>query len=306
MANFEKYDEQDFVKPALLYTLQYFQPSLKKKDTSEHYMQTTIIDLTPAKQPDLEKIVSSEIEFVANQISFKAEWFTVNDYLKLWKKYFKKVLDENMEIRRSFEALESDFADNPNEQFSLMIDSLDMLRLMLETSYDQWHRNIMAEFLKSTLPLELYNMYNLSYIEKISVIKSIIASLTRLRGRLYIIRANEKKIKTELKEFEKQLGKLLDILTKTSRSEFTLRFFLRSSNASKLEDLFMTKPLTLNDDTKEKFTEYLDKFSDNLCELTNFLDKRHLNEDMMLLNSSESESFDDFDEKLREIVLKHA
>ena len=303
--NFENYDNQDFAKSATLYVLQHFQPNLKKKITSERYLKKTAIDLTPDEQPDLEKIISSEIEFVTNQVSFNAEWFTAADYLKLWKKYFTEFLNENIEIQKSLHTLESDFPDDINEQFSLMIDSLDRLRLMLKTSYDEWHRKTMAEFLESTLPLELYNLYNLSYIEKISVIKSLIVDLTQLRRKLHLVRSNEIKIRSALREFEKRHRKLSETLTRMSRSEFTLKFFLKSNNAKELEDLFRTKPLTLNDSTEEKFVEYLDKFRQDLSKLTNFLDKKYLDE-CMTLNSSESELFGDFDEKLRQIVLKHA
>lgn len=302
--SFENYDKQDFAKSAVLYVFQHLQPNLKKKTRSTHHLKKTVIDLTPDEQPDLDKIILSEIDFVANQISFNAKWFTPTDYLKLWKKYFAKFLNENLEIQTSFRAVESDSSDDINEQFSLIIDSLDKLKLMLVTSYNEWHRKTMAEFLESTLPFELYNLYNLSYIEKISVIKSLIAALIRLRGKLHLVRANETKIRMELREFEEQYRELSQILTRVSRSEFTLRFFLRSNNAKELEDLFKTKPLTLNDNAVEKFTEYLDKFSHSIFELTNFLDKKYLNEDIMMLNSSES--FDDFDEKLRQIVLKHA
>ena len=91
-----------------------------------------------------------------------------------------------------------------------------------------------------------------------------------------------------------------------SRSEFAIRFFLRAVNAKELKDLFRTKPLTLHNDTeRERFDEYLDEFRQNLFEMTNHLDERHLDEDIML-NSSDSESFRDFDKKLRQAVLRYA
>ena len=303
--SFENYDKQDFAKSAVLYVLQHFQPSLRKKIASKHYLKKTIIDLTPDEQPDLEKIISSEIEFVANQVSFSANWFSTDDYLKLWKKYFAKFLNEHVEIQEFLQTFESDFPEDTNEQFGLMIDSLTRLTFLLKTSYNEWHRKSMAEFLESNLPLELYNLYNLSYIEKISVMKSLVGDLIRLQGRLHLVRANERKIRVELTKFEKQQRKLSGMFAKLSRSELTLRFFLRSNNAQELEDLFKTKPLTLNSNTEDKFTVYFNKFKQSLTEMTSFLDEKYLDEDMVL-NSSESESFRDFDEKLRQIVLKHA
>ena len=302
---FENYDKQEFAKSATMYVLQHFQPSLKKKTTPEHYMKKTMIDLMPDEQPDLDKIISSETEFAVDKVSFNADWFTTGAYLKLWDKYFTEFLDENAEIQESLQALRSK-PDDTNEQVSLMIDLLNALRQMLRASYGRWHRKMMAEFLESDLPLELYSLYNLSYIGKTSAIKSFRTDLARLQTRLHLVRSNERMITAELRKFKKRRRRLSETLARTFRSEFTLRFFLRAANARELEDLFRTKPLTLNTSPERKrFGEYLGEFRQDLFELTNRLDKKHLDDDIAL-NSSDSESFDDFDEKLRQAILRHA
>ncbi|MYB29491.1 MAG: hypothetical protein F4Y18_00395 [Cenarchaeum sp. SB0663_bin_5] len=302
---FESYDRQKCAESAALYVLQHFQPSLEKKTTPNHYVKKTMIDLMPDEQPDLDKIISSEIEFVVDKVRFNADWFTADDYLKLWKKYFTKFLDENMVIQESLQALRSN-SDDTSEQFGLMMESLEQLQLMLKNSYDHWHRKLMAEFLESDLPLELYNLYNISYIGKASAIQSFVADLTRLRIKLHLVRSNERKITSELKEFERCHRGLSEMLMRVSRSESTLRFFLKTANAKELEDLFRTKPLALNSSTEEKrFKEYLGEFMQSLFKLTNHLDKIHLVDDIML-NSSDSVSFGDFDKELRQAVFKHA
>ena len=302
---FENYDRQEFANPAAIYVLRHFQPRLEKKPTTEHYVKKTTIDLMPDEQPDLDKIISSEIEFVVDKVHFNADWFTTGAYLKLWRGYFTEFLDENTTIQESLHSLRSD-SDDTSEQFGLMTNSLEELRLMLRTSYGQWHRKIMAEFLESDLPLELYNLYNISYIGKTAAIKSFMGDMARLQIKLHLVRANERKITLELKEFEKCHGSLSETLTRVSRSESTLRFFLKAANAKELEDLFKAKPLTLNSSTeRQRFEEYLGEFRQSLFELTNRLDKRYLDNDIVL-NSSDSESFDDFDKKLRQVVLKHA
>ena len=302
---FESYDRQECAKSATMYVLQHFQPSLEKKTTPKHYVKKTMIDLMPDEQPDLDKIISSEIEFIVDKVRFNADWFTTDDYLKLWKRYFTEFLDENTAIQESLQALRSN-SDDTSGQFGLMMDSLKALRLMLRDSYDQWHRKIMAEFLESDLPLELYNLYNISYIGKVSAIKSLAADLARLQTKLHLVRSNERKITSELKKFEKCHRRLSVTLTRASRSESTLRFFLKTANARELEDLFRTKPLALNNSTERKrFEEYLGEFTQSLFELTDHLDKAHLDEDIML-NSSGSESFGDFDKKLRQTVIRHA
>ena len=304
-ASFENYDRQEFAKPAATYILQHLQLSLEKKTTLRHYMKKTAIDLMSDQQPDLDKIIYSEIGFVADKVHFNADWFATGAYLNLWKKHFTEFLDKNTEILELRQAFRSDQNDT-NKQFGLMIDSLKRLRQMLRASYGHWHRKIMAEFLESDLPLEMYSLYNISYIGKTSAINSLVTDLTKLQTRLHLVRSNEKKIKAELKEFQKRRSELSEALMRASRSESTLRFFLRAINAKELEDLFRTKPLTLNSDTeRKKFKECLGEFRQSIFEMTNHLDKRHLDEDIML-NSSDSESFRDFDKKLRQTILRHA
>lgn len=302
--SFENDDRQEFAKPAVIYVLKHLQPRLGKKTTPRRYVKKTTIDLMPDEQPDLDKIIYGEIEFVVDKVHFNADWFTTSAYLNLWKKHFTEFLEENTEIQELHQAFQSD-PDDINKQFGLMIDSLKRLSRMLRTSYGQWHRKMMAEFLESDLPLELYNLYNISYIGRTSTINSLVTDLTRLQTMLYLVRSDEKKIRAELKKFEKRRKKISEML-KTSRSELTLRFFLMAANAKELEDLFRTKPLTLNNNIERKrFEEYLDEFRQNLFEMTNHLDKRHLDEDI-ILNSSDSESFRDFDKKLRQAILRHA
>lgn len=302
---FENYDGQEFAKPATMYVLRHFQLSLERKTTSKHHMKKTTLDLMPGEQPDLDKTISSEIKFVVSKVRFSADWFTIGDYLNLWKTYFTEFLNKNTMVRKSLRAFQPD-SDDTNEQFGLLINLLKEMMRMLEASYDKWHKKMMAEFLESDLPFELYNLYSISYITKISVMRSFVADLTKLRTKLHLARSNERKITSELTEFEKSHRRLSEMLMKTSRSESTLMFFLSAANARELEDLFRTKPLALNSNTEKKtFEEYLGEFRQSLFELTRCLDKRHLDEDIKL-HFSDSELFDDFEKNLRKIVLKHA
>lgn len=49
---------------------------------------------------------------------------------------------------------------------------------------------------------------------------------------------------------------------------------------------------------------FFNSFRDNLYAFTNFIDRKYLDQDV-LLNSLNSESFTEFDEKLRVVILKH-
>jgi hypothetical protein len=302
-SSFESYDKHEYAKSAVLYVLNHFKPNLHKKSFGKHYQKKTTIDLFPDEQPDLFKLISSEIDHIAKTVGLNADWFSTDEYMKLWKKNFTQFLGENIEIQESLDSFESN-SDDVNAQFEMIIDSLSRLSLLLKTSYDEWHQKSMAEFLESDLPFELYNLYNLSYIEKISVIRSQVGDLMRLRNMLHLVRSNDKKIKSELAKFEQRNYATSQLLTSVSRSELTLKFYLRSKNAQSLDDLFKTIPLKLDVNSDKQFNVYFNSFRDNLSVFTNFVDRKYLYEDIAL-NSSNSESFVDFDEKLRTVILKH-
>ena len=302
-SNFQSYDKHEYAKSAVIHVLSHFKPTMSKKTTGKHYLKKTSIDLFPDEQPDLFKIIYSNIDFVTNKVGFDADWFSTDDYLTLWKKNFTKFLDEHAEVQECIDSFASN-SDDVYEQFILMISSLSKLSLIMKISHDEWHQKSMAEFLDSDLPLELYNLYNISYIEKISAIQSLVGDLTRLRSKLYLVRSNEIKTKNELVKFEKRTNALSTALSQLSRSELMLKFYLCSKNAKNLDDFFKVIPLKLDKHSKEQFRLYFNSFRHDLSTFTKFVDKKYL-DDHIALNSSKSESFIDFNEKLHAIVLKH-
>ena len=303
-ANFQEYNKHDFAKPAVLYILQHIQPHLKQKTASKHYLQNSFIDLCPDEQPDLGRIVSSEIEYAANQVSFKSDWFTIDKYMELWNEYFSKFLTEHIEIQKPLQTILTNFPSDWIKQLMLISESLNMLSSILRNAYDKWHRKLMAEFCDSNLPLELYSLYNLAYIEKISVIRTFADDLVRLQSRLYRVRSDKTKIKKEFFKFEEQYKATSDMLIAMSRSELVLEFYLKSNNAKEMKDLFRPIPLTIEGDAEGEFKNYMDVFKIKLFELTNFINKKKYLEDIAL-SSPKSESFKNFGEKLNQIILKN-
>ncbi len=302
-SNFQSYEKQEYAKSAVLYVLDHFKPNLHKKSFGKHYQKKTTVDLFPDEQPDLFKMLSSEIAHVTNSVDFNADWFSTDQYVELWKKNFIQFLDEHTEIQESLDSFESN-SDDVNTQFEIIIDSLSKLSLLLKTSYDEWHQKSMAEFLESNLSFELYNLYNISYIEKISALRTLVDDLMRLRSMFHLVRSDERKIRYELGKFEKKNYAISRLLTNVSRSELILKFYLRSKTAQSLNDLFKVMPLKLDTIYDSRFKIFFNSFRDNLSVFTNFIDKKYLDEDIML-NSLDSESFTEFDEKLHALILKH-
>ncbi len=304
-ASFQDYDKHDFTKPTVMYILQQIQPKIRQKLASYHYLKNSVIDLTPDERPDLEKITLSEIEFVADKISFNASWFTTQKYMELWKEYLLKFLTEHAEIQKPFKTIQTNFPDNWIDQFMLVRDLLNTMYSVIKDSYDNWHKKSMAEFCDSNLPLELYNLYNLSYIEKISVVRTFACDLAKLQHKLHLVRSDHKKITNELSVFEEQHRNISKLFAEMSRSELVLRFYLKSNNAKEMKDMFRPIPITLDDAAEERFRIYFNDFKKNLFDLTNILNKeRYLSEDITL-SSPKSESFRSFGEKLNQIILKY-
>lgn len=305
-ASFQDYDKHDFAKPAVMYALQHIWPKIKPKTDSD-YLKNPIMDMSYDERPDLEKITSSEIEFAAGKVSFNASWFTTQKYMELWNRYLLKFLTEHANIQKSFEIIQTDYPESWIDQCIAARDLLVAISSVMRDSYDDWHKRSMAEFCDSDMPLELYNLYNISYMEKISVTRTFADDVDKLRGKLWRVRSDHKKTTKELSLFEEQHRNISRLFAKVSHSEIVLRFYLKSNNAKEMKDMFRPIPITLDgDDAEKRFRIYFNDFKKNLFELTGILNKeKYLSEDIAIMTSPKSESFRNFGEKLNQIILKH-
>ena len=300
--NFQGGGEHRYAQSSMLHVLSHFEPNLYKKNTDRHYQKKTVVDLFSDVQPDLFKMIWAEIEDVANKVGMDVEWFSTDGYLAMWKDNFTKFLDENPKIRKSLDLFKSDSAD-PAKQFDMLIGSLSQLSRLLRTSYDEWHKSSMAEFLDSNLPSKLYNLYSISYIAKVAVIESIVSNLKHLRDALYRVRSDEQKIKNELAGFKKKIDDVLELLLQMSRSETTIKFYLYSKNAKTLDDFFRTIPLKLDVDSDKQFQEYLKHFNDNLFVLITRMDKKQFHS-AMKMNAINSKMFVDLENDIRTLIVQ--
>lgn len=276
----ETYGRLDFAKDFTLCVLLYTQPGRG-------------IDLPPTKIQNLDDVACDSIRDAIDQIHSKPAWFTMDDYLKSWKNNFEKFLSNN-----NYKKL----LDPRGFRYKWVEDAADTLSLLVKTmdnEYENWHRTSMKEFFESNLPMELYNLYTISYIQRMYAMQYFENGLRAIQRRFFIHRGNNQKMKKVLYEFVEQHKEIQQALLKTLHSEFALVFHLKLSNAKNTNDLFKNLPIISKNN--DEFIKYMNKFKQNLSELTALMNKNRT--DTIILSSPRLNAFKNFGEELRRIIV---
>lgn len=277
--NVECYGRLDFAKDFTRCILLYTQPGRG-------------IDLPSNKIPNLDDVACDSISDAIDQIHTKPEWFIMDDYLKSWKNNFKKFLSDS-----GYERL----LDPSGLRHVWLQDAADILSLLvkiMDEEYENWHRISMKEFFESDLPLELYNLYTISYRQRAYAMQYFEKGLREIQPKFHIHRGNNQKMKRVLYDFVEQ-HEVQQALSKTLHSELVLVFYLKLSNAKKPNDLFKNLPIISKNN--DEFVKYMSEFKQNLSELTVLMSRNRT--DTIIFSSPRLNTFENIGKDLRRIIV---
>ena len=277
------YDQLDFAKDITQYAIMCTQP---KYGTN----------FLPNKIPDMEDVARENLKNAIKDIRHIPEWFVIDAYLERWTANFQRFLNRENHTKL--------LNNNKNK-----IESLDDIVNVLESSirvmnmeFENWHKKSLKEFLESDLPLDLYNLYTTSYIERVRAMDHMVQRLYTLRQKAYSRPKNSHntpKILTGL--YGGNYKEILWALSGTLRSELTLRMYIMLINGKNVNDLFESKPIKLKGD--KALAVYVDKYKENLFGLITALAKSGINDSNLI--SPPLQSFEDFGIKLQQMAAKH-
>lgn len=276
----ENYSRLDFAKDFTLCVLVYTQPGRG-------------INLPPTKIQNLDDVACDNIRDSIDQIHPKPEWFVMDDYLKSWKNNFKKFLLNNNH-KKLLDPMR--FRDTWPEDVA---DILGRLVKIMDDEYENWHRISMKGFFESNLPLELYNLYTISYRQRAYAMQYFEESLRTIQPEFYMHRGNNQKMKKVLYNFVEQHKEVQQALLKTLHSEFALVFYLKLSNAEKPNDLFKNLPIISKNN--DEFIRYMGEFKQNLSKLTVLMSRNRT--DTIILSSPRLNAFEGLGEELRRVIV---
>ena len=282
-------------RAALALIIQRFQPHVERK-IDNSYTQQSEVRLYSDEKIDLGAILSNELTAALKSISSSPEWLDIPEAIKYWKNSFNKFMKESF-LMAAFEEMYSPTLSD-DQQISLFVDANTLLQKYLVESYNEWQEASITEFLNSDLPFELYNMYSLSYINKIAALRQIENLFQTFRTRIHINRSDNKKLKRAFVQYKNQFSDINEQILLSSRSELVIRLFLKCISGKKTEDLFNAIPVTMNGHEKE-FDRHFIAFKNNVFNLTQFLNTDLSKYDSLL----DPTVFENFKNNMQGIVL---
>ena len=257
----------EHARTALALIIQRFKPHVERK-VDNSYTQRSQVSLYSDEKIDVEDILSNELTAALKNISPSPEWLDIQAAMKYWKNSFDEFMRESS-LMTVFEEMYSTTLSY-DQQINLFVNANTLLQKYLVESYDEWQEASITEFLNSDLPFELYNMYSLSYINKIAALRQIENLFQTFRTIIHINRNNSKKLNRAFAQYKNQFSDINEQILLSSRSELVIRLFLKCISGKNTEDLFNAIPVTLNGHTKE-FDSHFTAFKNNVFNLTQFL-----------------------------------
>ena len=254
-------------RAALALIIQRFKPHVERQ-ADNSYTQRSKVRLYSDEKINVEDMLSNELTAALKSISSSPEWLDIPTAIKYWKNSFDKFMKESS-LMAAFEEMYSPTLSD-DQQINLFVDANTLLQKYLVESYDEWQEASMMEFLNSDLPFELYNMYSLSYINKIAALRQIENLFQTFRTIIHINRSNSKKLDRAFAQYKNQFSDISEQILLSSRSELVIRLFLKCISGKKTEDLFNAIPVTMNGHAKE-FDSHFTAFKNNVFNLTQFL-----------------------------------
>lgn len=268
-------------------------------------MTRTILSMTTDKKPfTLEDLTIKQRSLLLDEIGELPEWFDKEEYIRKYWASFEKFLSENEGLKYEIDKItrRKISTSTSAEIYKPILDELYDITVNISST---WYTANMAEYLESDLPFELYDMYNISFLNRIRTLDVVRNSINTLSTKLHFHRSDEKKIQSDLNYFTSQFEHLLTTRMAASDSEDLLRFYIKLQNAKNIDELFVVIPLTTKKLDMEKYRQYFQQYKENLTAVTDILIEYLHHKTMPPVVYPESETIHEFQRDLSQFVSKY-
>ncbi len=279
-------------------------PTIRKEVIKKQglMMTRTILSMTTEKKPfTLEGFTIKQRSLLLDEIGELPEWFNKEEYISKYWKSFEKFLSENEGLKHEIDKIKN-FSSTKPEIYKPILDQLYDITMNISST---WYTANMAEYLESDLPFELYDMYNISFLNRIRMLDVVRNSVNTLSTQIYLHRSNEIKMQSDINHFGSQFEHLMAARIAASDSEDLLRFYIKLKNAKNIDELFVVVPLTVKKLDMEKYRQYFKQYKESLTEITNLLTSHLHHKSMPAIAYPESEAIHGFQHDLSQFVSKY-
>lgn len=294
-------------RPVLDLCLLRLQPILRKQTLKKDGLkmtQTTLDFTIDNKGLDLETFTVKQRSFMIDEVGDLPNWFDRKEYIERYWKNINNFLLENKDLKRQIDGLKENKISN-EKRVEVFKPLLDKLYDVLINISPQWYTVNMAEFLESDLPFDLYDMYNISFLNRLIIIDVIRHNISNLLTRLHVHRSDETKSQHDVSYFTNQMEHLMIARMAASDAEDLIRFYIKLANAENMDEMFVVKPLSMKKMNMDKFGKYFHQYSESTTALSKTLKEYLPQVSLPQIAFPESHTIPEFQHDLGQYVLKY-
>ncbi len=285
----------------------YLKPHVTKRKSKErgHRGYGSVMDISSDHAIDFKGTMHKQILFITSETGNLPKWFDTNSYFeKCWANYIK-YLEKNKEVKKYITKLLRRDITEAEQKLDTIYLALAAIEESMIKAYPNLHKNAMIEFLDSDLPFEVFNLFNLSYLNAVNVVGLMRKKVDKFQASYHMLRGNVKKLNMAANEYERVIQPLLLKFQIALEMESLFKFYIKVNNANKLEDMFELIPLTT---TRLEHTKFIESFS-HYKELTygfaEFLYEKY-NVRNSMISDVGSTPFLEFRNGMNEILVNYA
>ena len=282
-------------------------PTIKKEVIRKQglKMTQTILSMTAEnKSLTLEGFTEKQRTLLLEEIGELPTWFNKEEYISKYWASFEKFISENKELKTEIDKVmkNTNSSSTKPESYKTILDKLYDVTVNVAPA---WYTANMAEYLESDLPFELYDMYNISFLNRIRVLDVVRNSVSQLSTKLYLHRSDDVKMQYDINRFGSDFEYLMAARMAASDSEDLLRFYIKLKNAKSIDELFTVIPLTVKKLDMKKYQQYFKQYKESLNEITAYLTSYLHHKSMPPIAYPESEAVHGFQHDLSQFVSKY-
>lgn len=255
----------------------YLKPHVTKRKSNERNKQIfqSIIDISSEYRLDFKESMHKQISFAINEIGSLPGWFVEEKYFeRCWNNY-NKYLESNKEIKKYMTKLNRRDITETEQKIDTVFFATNAIYESLKKSYPQVHKIAIIEFLDSDMPFDLYNLSNLTYLNIINAFDIMQKKTDRFQKRIHMVRGDIRKVRKEACDYERILQPMFLKLQMVLELDYLLKFYIKVSNANRMDDMFTVIPLTTEKLDKTKFYDTLDYYREKTFEFAVFLNREY-------------------------------
>lgn len=247
---------------------------------------------------DLNTFIRESKMSIIDSIGKLPLWFDRNEYIKQVIKHVDNLLERDQELREALVQLQkkSDLTDR--KTVMTFYEAFDVLNARMHEAYQSFEADSAIILLKSDMPIDYFYLTNKSRLALLAQLNIQKTRSRRLDTELQVARSFPM-FRKKAEAFKRELSPLMATGRLVSDLLSKLEFYVDLCNSSKVEEMFMLRPLSIKNMDKSKFQQYLEELEIALASM----DKELVAQRGFLVEFEISETTKELQRSLANVIL---